>query len=114
MAPTIGDRVRELRKAKGYTQRELAEKAEIDFTYLSKIENDLRGYHPSEDVIRRLAKLLSANPDELVLLAEKIPKNIQRSMAKNPKAASFLRDAGVLDEKDWDSILEIVARKKKK
>jgi len=114
MAPSIGDRIRKLRKEKSYTQRELAKMADIDFTYLSKIENDLPGYHPSEDVIHRLAKLLSADPEELVLLAEKIPKTIQRAMAKNPKAAAFLRGAGTLDEKDWDSILKIIARKKNK
>ncbi len=114
MPLSFGQRLRELRKAKNYTQRELAKKAQIDFTYLSKIENDIPGFRPSEDVIRRLARVLAADPEELVLLAEKIPKTIQRSMAKNPKAAAFLRDAGVLDEKDWDRILDIVARRKEK
>jgi transcriptional regulator with XRE-family HTH domain len=114
MALTFGQPLRELRKKKGLTQRELANQAGIDFTYLSKIENDLPGYRPSEDVIRRLAKVLGADPEELVLLAEKIPKTIQQTMAKNPKAAAFLRDAGTLDEKDWDRILKIVARRKKR
>ena len=37
---TFGQRLRELRKAKGLNQKELAEKVGIDFTYLSKLEND--------------------------------------------------------------------------
>ena len=36
---TFGERVRELRKAKDLTLREVAAKVERNFTYLSKIEN---------------------------------------------------------------------------
>ena len=114
MALTFGGKLRELRKAKNYTQRQLAEKAEIDFTYLSKIENDLPGYLPSEEVIRKLAKLLETDPEELVLLAQRIPKTIQENMAKNPRAAAFLRDASSLNDKEWDRILDIVAKRKRK
>jgi transcriptional regulator with XRE-family HTH domain len=35
----FGGRVRELRRAKNLTLREVASKVDIDFTYLSKIEN---------------------------------------------------------------------------
>jgi transcriptional regulator with XRE-family HTH domain len=39
---TFGERLRELRKAKGLNQKELADKVGIDFTYLSKLENGRR------------------------------------------------------------------------
>lgn len=37
---TFSKRVRELRKTRNLTQRELADRVGINFTYLSKIEND--------------------------------------------------------------------------
>ena len=36
---TFGERVRQLRKAKNLTLRDLAAKVKINFTYFSKIEN---------------------------------------------------------------------------
>ena len=113
MPTSFGRRLRELRKENDYTQRQLAEKAQIDFTYLRKIENDQPGYLPSEEIIRKLAKLLDADPEEFVLLAQRIPKNIQQSMARNPHAAEFLRDASNLSERDWKQILEILRKKRR-
>jgi len=54
---TFGQRLRELRKEARISQRELAERVEVDFTYLSKIEND-RVEPPSEAVIRKTRELI--------------------------------------------------------
>lgn len=113
MLQTFGQRLRELRKSKELTQRQLAKKAGIDFTYLSKIENDQPSYRPSEEVIRQLAAVLQANADELILLSQKIPAEIQRAMTRNTKAQTFLRSASELSEQDWDRILKIVEEHKK-
>ena len=53
---TFGERIRQLRKAKNLHQNELAAKVGINFTYLSKIENDKleTGDFPSEDTIKKL------------------------------------------------------------
>ncbi|TET67120.1 MAG: XRE family transcriptional regulator, partial [Dehalococcoidia bacterium] len=53
----FGARLRELRILAGLTQRELAEKIGVDFSYLSKIENGVLP-PPSEKVILRLAEAL--------------------------------------------------------
>ena len=53
----LGIRLRELRKASGFTLRDLAQKAGVDFTYLSKIETGKLEYMPAVDTIRRLAEL---------------------------------------------------------
>jgi len=71
----FGERVRELRKERRLSQRDLAAQAGIDFTYLSKIEN-ARMEPPSERVILNMAEALDADPDELVLLAGKIPSDL--------------------------------------
>src|SRR5690349_15490829 len=65
----FGERIRDLRKAHALTQRTLAEKLGVDFTYLSKIENGRLDQPPSEALIRRMAEVLGADPEELLDLS---------------------------------------------
>jgi HTH-type transcriptional regulator, competence development regulator len=102
---TFGERVRELRKAKNLTLRDLAAKVKVNFTYLSKIENHKLdfGDYPGEGLIRKLAKVLGADEDELLLLAEKIPDDIRRRVVQRPDA---FRKFASLDDKTIDRLLE--------
>lgn len=75
MSTSFGQRVRELRKARGLSQKELAAKASIDFTYLSKIEN-ARRLPPRERVIRAMAEALQIDERELMTLAGKAPERV--------------------------------------
>jgi len=75
---TFGQRVRELRQAKGLTQRDLAKKAGISYAYVSKLETGSMS-PPRHKVIRTLAKILGATDretDELFGLAGKIPHDL--------------------------------------
>lgn len=75
---TFGQRIRELRQAKGLTQRELARKAGISFTYVSKLETGTMT-PPRHKVIQSLAKILVASDketDDLFGLAGKIPHDL--------------------------------------
>jgi transcriptional regulator with XRE-family HTH domain len=60
----IGLNVQRLRRAKGLTQEELADRAEMHQTYLSGVENGAR--NPSVLVLARIAKALSVDIEELV------------------------------------------------
>jgi transcriptional regulator with XRE-family HTH domain len=102
---TFGERVRELRKGKNLTLRELAAKLKVNFTYLSKIENQKLsfGEYPSEDLIRKIAKVLGAEEDELLLLAQKIPEDIKKRVIERPDA---FRKFAALDDKTIDKLLE--------
>jgi len=102
---TFGEKVRELRKAKNLTLRELAIKVKVNFTYLSKIENQKLsfGEYPSEDLIRKLAKVLDGDMDELLLLAQKIPEDIKKRVIQRPDA---FRKFASLDDKTIDKLLE--------
>ena len=73
----FGARLRELRKETGMSQREVASKVKIDFTYLSKIESGIVS-PPSEKVITKLAKILNGDRDELITLAGKVPSDLSR------------------------------------
>lgn len=100
----FGERIRELRKTKNLTLREVAAKADINFTYLSKIENGKLDFSdfPSEKLIRRLAEILNGDVDELLLLAQKVPDEIKQRVLDRPDA---FRKIAKLDDKALDRIL---------
>ncbi len=85
----FGVQLRELRKKADLTLRELAEKVNVNFTYLSKIENGALP-PPSEKVIRHLAEVLDFDKDELLALAGIIPSDIAEIL-KDRKARERLR-----------------------
>ncbi|MCL2931343.1 MAG: helix-turn-helix domain-containing protein [Trichodesmium sp. MAG_R03] len=85
MEKSFGNLIRKARKDKGYSQRELAKHLGVDFTYLSKLENDHADYAPKEEVIRRLAKNLNLNPEELIFLAGRIPQQYEEILKQNPR-----------------------------
>ena len=120
---TFGERLRELRKEKGWTQRQLADRTEvrdesgelrkgIDFTYLSKIENDKE--QASEKTIRGLAKALGADAEELLLLAQKIPTATGESITATEGGRTFLRSARGLSETDWQTLIRAVEKLRRK
>ena len=86
----FGRRLRELRRAKGITQRALAEHARIDFTYLSKLEND-RLAPPSAATAAALARALGADVDELCVLAGQVPPDIADLFSRDLVAAKVFR-----------------------
>jgi HTH-type transcriptional regulator, competence development regulator len=102
---TFGERVRELRKAKNLTLRDVAAKVDINFTYLSKIENGRLDFSdfPSEKLIRKLAKVLDGDVDELLLLAEKVPDEIKKRVIERPDA---FRKLARLDDDALDRVLD--------
>lgn len=101
---TFGERVRDLRKAKNLSQRELAERIGVNFTYLSKIENGKLDFasFPSEDTIRKLAQALDADEDELLLMAKKIPADIRDRVIEKPDA---FRTLAKLDDAKLEEII---------
>ena len=58
----------------------------VSHTYISKIENEKLdfGDYPSEELIRKIAKALAADVDELLMLAEKIPEQIKNRCFGTP------------------------------
>lgn len=79
---TFGQRLRELRKARSMTQRELAEKTGISFAYVSKLETGVMP-PPRENIIMALVKVLGINDadtDELFGLAKKMPSDLRKQV----------------------------------
>jgi transcriptional regulator with XRE-family HTH domain len=60
----LGSRIRDMRKESGFTQEELAHRAELDYSYINQIENGKR--NPSMDAINRIAKALGVKVRDLI------------------------------------------------
>jgi len=100
----FGERVRQLRQAKGWRLRDLAERVGVGHTHLSRVENERLNYgeYPSDDMIRRIAAALEGDEDELRLLAKRIPERVKRRVLQRPDA--FLRFAAC-DDATLDRLL---------
>jgi transcriptional regulator with XRE-family HTH domain len=100
---SFGELIRKLRKARNLSQRELADKVKLNFTYLSKIENEKLDFaqFPSVETIEKLARALGANESELLLLAQKIPEDIKRQVIKRP---DVFRKIASLDDRGFEDL----------
>jgi XRE family transcriptional regulator, regulator of sulfur utilization len=66
----LGEAVRRLREARGWTQEKLAEEAETDLRQVGGIERGLR--NPTYFTLVRLARALGTRPGDIVSLADRI------------------------------------------
>ncbi len=100
----FGERIRQLRRQRGLTQRGLAENIGVSDTYISKVENENLhfGDYPSEKFIHKLADVLEADEEELLLLADKVPEAIRKRVRERPDA---FRTLAGLDDKTLDGLL---------
>ena len=69
----IGDRIKELRKAKGWSQKELAEKLNVTQSAIGKWEGKGKTI-PSDDIKLRIAALFNVSVD--YLLSDSIDTNL--------------------------------------
>lgn len=60
---TFARNLRNIRKARGLSQEELAHQADLDRTYISALERSV--YAASIDVIEKIADVLNVGPPEL-------------------------------------------------
>ncbi|MFC1958256.1 helix-turn-helix domain-containing protein [Chloroflexota bacterium] len=72
-------KLKALRKRAGLSQRQLAIRAGIDFTYLNKLESGAKP-PPSEKVIIRLSKAIGVDTHELITSAGKVPSDIIKTL----------------------------------
>ena len=87
---TFGKKLRELRKAMGYTQQALAEKANIDEKHLSRVENGK--YFPTYATLNKLLTALNVSLEEAGLDLEQIKVNNNPLMAKALQILNSAKD----------------------
>lgn len=91
---TRGKRIAECRDRKGWTQKELAQRAGISAAFLSEIENDRRGI--GADALLEIADALGASLDYL-MRGEVQSQSVRRSLVVPPELAE------AADEQGWST-----------
>jgi len=92
MKSEFGKTLKEQREKKGYGLRELARRVGISPGYLSQLENGNALGLPSEETIIELAKALSYDKTKLILLADKLPKDIELMVKDEMKQGDLTAD----------------------
>ncbi|PUA39214.1 XRE family transcriptional regulator [Paenibacillus elgii] len=90
------DQLRDMRKLKGFTIRELADRSGVSAAYISQLENGNRGV-PSPDVLMKLSEGLNIPYTELMQIAgylEKTDSDKEEGSYKKPRVnlRRFLRE----------------------
>lgn len=115
MTIKFGDLLKDYRRSAGMSQRELADKANLDFSYISKIENN-RIPPPAADTIVQICKILGVQPDELLSLTGKLPTQMKSDVITSKGAFRFLREAQEmkLSDDEWSEISKSLKKLRKK
>jgi transcriptional regulator with XRE-family HTH domain len=92
----LGERIRELRQEAGLSQRELATRVGVSFPHISKVEANREP--ASAELLTRIADALAADPDELLVLAGRLPADVEKILRADPtRAFQMLRTMGRAD-----------------
>ena len=100
---SIGSRIAQLRKERGLTQKELAERLAVTQPVVSDYENDV--IRIPADVVVEIAKILAASTDELLGM-----KREARSTAgvKNRRLSRRLQAIDALPKRDQEALLRTI------
>jgi transcriptional regulator with XRE-family HTH domain len=111
MTESFGTELRKYRRQAGVSQRELARRIGIDFSYISKVENG-RLPPPAADTVVKICEVLNIEPNELLALTGKLPSDVRSSVSTSERAQRFLREAQelALSEEEWDSMIHSLRR----
>jgi transcriptional regulator with XRE-family HTH domain len=103
---TFGSILKEKRRAAGLSQRQLADKVGVDFSYISKLEND-RLQPPASETIARIAECVRCPVEELLAAAKKMPAGLNDSVVNEPAAVRFLQEASRMEltTEEWNRLL---------
>ncbi len=102
MELTIGKRIAQLRKEKGFTQEELSQMMEVSAQAVSKWENDLTC--PDISSLPKLAKILGVTVDELLSGKEEAAPVAQVLPPENRKELKDMMLRIVVDENGGDHV----------
>jgi transcriptional regulator with XRE-family HTH domain len=109
----LGKEIRRRRLEAKLTQRDLASEVRVSFPHISKIEagHDV----PSDDLLRRIAKATKSDPDQLTLIARRIPADLtDLVLKKRDLAPEFLRSwkRGEIRDEEIRKLLDRAARRR--
>ena len=107
----FGPALRDHRRTAGLSQRELAARTGLDFSYISKVENG-RLPPPAADTIVAICQVLDIAPEDLLALTRKIPSAVHQTVSSSTVAQRFLREAQQLEltDQEWTRMIQALHR----
>jgi HTH-type transcriptional regulator, competence development regulator len=107
MNQSFGVTLRQLRRGRGLSQRRLAERVGVDFSYISKLEND-RLPPPASETLSKLAEALGIAQTDLHAAARKLPETFAEDAVGEPAAQRFLELATSmrLSGQEWEALVD--------
>lgn len=104
----IGTNIGKIRKLRGYTLSELAEKAKISKSYLSNIERNVNK-NPSIEVIKKLARVLDVDLN-ILLKTDAKANSLQLPDKEWLELIDELKESGIDKEniKEYRVLLEFI------
>jgi transcriptional regulator with XRE-family HTH domain len=111
MEKTFGQILKEIRRSRNITQRELADNVGVDFSYISKIEND-RLPPPAADTIGKISEALGISNEILFAQSGKVSQDVKDEVLSNPNAIRLLNELKVMNltENEWSSLFKKLKR----
>lgn len=100
---SIGSRIAQLRKERGLTQKELAERLAVTQPVVSDYENDV--IRIPADVVVAIAKILTVSTDELLGLK---PEVRSAGGVKNRRLSRRLQAIDALPKRDQEALLRTI------
>ena len=104
---SFGESLRQLRKDRRITQRELASKIGVDFSYISKIETGALE-PPAEEIIIKISKVLEVDEESMIMLAKKIPTSYREIIVEDELAELFLRRVSKMSLDDREKVRKVI------
>jgi transcriptional regulator with XRE-family HTH domain len=110
MDESFGQYLRRLRKKRGVSLRTFADALGVDFTYISKIEND-KVATPSEKLIDAMAELLDVDAEEMKYTACVVSTRLltlRMQLSPSYRRMLILLQYGNLSDGQIDAMLRVV------
>jgi transcriptional regulator with XRE-family HTH domain len=101
---SIGQRIQELRKEKGFSQTDLAEKVGISYAQISRYET--KGAQPPAEVLSKLAQTLNTSVDYIIYgnAHEKATATLN-----DAKLISYFKEVEKMPDEEKGTVLKVLA-----
>jgi HTH-type transcriptional regulator, competence development regulator len=111
MNETFGQLLKTIRRDKGVNQRDLADQVGVDFSYISKIEND-RLPPPSAETIIKICRALEVPEEVLLSNSKKISADMSQAMSASPSAIKFMNQVKTmaLSDQEWEQLTKTLKK----
>lgn len=114
---TFGQTLQKIRRAKGKTQRNVADAIGMDYGYYSRIENDRFDYKPSQDTIEKIIETLECSEEEkseLLSASGRIDtemRDLAQKAVERPELRTLFRAAVEMPKDRIEKLLNELAQK---